>query len=85
MMENAQITVTIYGGFDGGLVVYESVDGESRLVFGGDHEAATKYLSGRMVGLLGAAEPGPVATYTKPRAVNPAVLREHLKTEIISG
>lgn len=53
-MENAQITVTVYGGFDGGLVIYESSPGgeESRLVFGGNLEEANKYLHKRMSELL---------------------------------
>lgn len=59
-MDNVQITVTICVGFDGGIVVYESSHNDSRLVFGGDHEAATKYLAGRMARMIddNAKEPG---------------------------
>lgn len=59
-MENVQTTVTICAGFDGGIIIYESAQGESRLVFGGDHEAATKYLASRMARLIddNAKEPG---------------------------
>jgi len=43
-----QIQISILSGQDGGLVIYETVDDDSVLVFGGDLEAAGKYLTSRM-------------------------------------
>lgn len=59
-MENVQITLTICVGFDGGIIVYESTHNDSRLVFGGDHKAATEYLSSRMSKMIedNAKQPG---------------------------
>lgn len=75
-MDNVQVTLTICAGFDGGIIVYESDHSDSRLVFGGDHEAATKYLAGRMARLIddNAKEPGVEEDYylkTAPRVTEP--------------
>lgn len=58
-MNNATIQLTIYAGHDGGLICYETVlsgdaysTPESRLVFGGNLDEASKYLTGRMAGML---------------------------------
>jgi len=42
-----QLGLTIVAGQDGGLVIYELIDGEQVLVFGGDLEAFTKYMNAR--------------------------------------
>ena len=57
-MDNAQITLTILSGTHGGLIVYETIEGEQHLVFGGDHEAATKYLATRMANLSSEPQEG---------------------------
>lgn len=64
-MDNVQVTMTICAGFDGGIIIYESTHDESRLVFGGDHKAATEYLSGRMARLIddNAKQPGEGGEY----------------------
>lgn len=54
---NPTINLTILAGQDGGLVIYESVNDEygapdSRLVFGGNLDEASKYLTSRMSGML---------------------------------
>lgn len=43
-----QINISILAGQDGGLIVYEAVDGEQVLAFGGNLDEASKYLSSRM-------------------------------------
>ena len=52
------INISILAGQDGGLVVYELVEGETMqtLVFGGDLAAATKYLEGRMSRIIVTSE-----------------------------
>ena len=50
---NPTFTFTIMAGFDGGRVVYESVQDEfgthdSRLVFGGNHDEVAKYVADRI-------------------------------------
>lgn len=77
-MENNQITVTVYGGFDGGLVIYETTGtNESRLVFGGNLEEANKYLHRRMAELLveSDAQPAPRST---ARAMTKTMLADRL-------
>ncbi len=59
MQSNNQITVTILNGFDGGLIIYENVDGDNRLVFGGNLSEASDYLTKRMEGLCKVQEKGP--------------------------
>lgn len=61
-MTNGQyIQLTIYAAQDGGAVFYETVAGDeygtpdSRLVFGGDLEASSKYLTGRISAMLEAS------------------------------
>jgi hypothetical protein len=63
-MNNPTIQLTIYAGQDGGLICYETVldteygTPDSRLVFGGNLDEASKYLTGRMAGMLdGKSEP----------------------------
>lgn len=48
-MSEQQIGLSILAAQDGGLVIYEYINGsEQSLVFGGNLEAATLYLSSRM-------------------------------------
>lgn len=52
-MENAQFTITVMKGLDGGRIIYEAtVDEygahESRLVFGGNPDEASKYVAERI-------------------------------------
>lgn len=52
-MENPQFTITVMKGFDGGRVIYEAVTDEygvheSRLVFGGNPDEASKYVAERI-------------------------------------
>jgi hypothetical protein len=55
---NPTTNLTILAGADGGIIIYEAVpvhfDGasEQKLVFGGNLEEASKYLTRRMQGLL---------------------------------
>lgn len=42
-----QLNLTVFAGQDGGLVIYELIDGEQVLVFGGDLEAFSKYMNAR--------------------------------------
>lgn len=51
-----QINLTIISGADGGLIVYENLDGESALMFGGDLDATSKYLTTRMQRISTSAE-----------------------------
>jgi hypothetical protein len=51
-MTNNQIIVTILGGLDGGLVIYETVEGEQQLTFGGNLDEASKYLTNKMRSLV---------------------------------
>ena len=60
-----QINLTILAGVDGGLIVYENVDGESVLVFGGDLEASTKYLTSRMSKIIVSGERKEIAGSVK--------------------
>lgn len=61
---NEQIDLSIIAARDGGVVIYEAKDGDSVLVFGGDPQAATKYLAGRMEGLQGQSPPAePIPHY----------------------
>lgn len=58
MQDNNQITVTVLSGFDGGFIVYETViDEPTRLVFGGNLDEVSTYLTGRMKGLIEPAKP----------------------------
>lgn len=44
-----QLNLTIVPGQDGGIIIYEFIDGAEQVpVFGGDLDATTKYLSNRM-------------------------------------
>jgi len=51
---NAQITITVMAGYDGGRIVYETVPSDeygthdSRLVFGGNVEETSKYVAERI-------------------------------------
>lgn len=82
-MENNQITVTVYGGFDGGLVIYESTQqGENRLVFGGNLEEANKYLHRRMADLL--VEDGPVTATPLPRSVARSLSKTLLADKLVA-
>lgn len=47
-MTMQQITLSIIAAQDGGIVLYEAVDGENVLAFGGDLPSVTKYLEARM-------------------------------------
>ena len=51
-----QLNITLLAGLDGGLIVYENVDGEPVLVFGGDLDASTKYLTSRMSKIIVSGE-----------------------------
>lgn len=55
MQDNAQISLTVLAGTDGGLIIYEG----DRLVFGGNLDEATTYLHRRMED-LGKAQPSMV-------------------------
>jgi len=92
-MDNPQFSITVYRGLDGGRVIYESIDGESRLVIGGNQEEAVKWFAAKMAKL---DETGPELPeserliYAPParpavRDLNPVALRETLKTNIIQG
>jgi hypothetical protein len=84
-MENNQITVTVYGGFDGGLVIYESTQqGENRLVFGGNLEEANKYLHRRMADLLVGPEPGLVEVSPLPRSVARSLSKTLLADKLVA-
>lgn len=66
-----QINLSILAGQDGGLVVYELVDGEQSLVFGGDLDAVTKYMNGRMAKIVVSPDrqkdaPKPILTRETP-------------------
>ena len=56
---NDAIIVNIMAGQDGGLVVYEAVDAEQTLVFGGDLDAVTKYLNTRLARIVHQPEQAP--------------------------
>lgn len=58
MTTGQYIQLTIYAAQDGGAVFYETLTGDeygtpdSRLVFGGDLDASSKYLTGRIAAML---------------------------------
>lgn len=52
-----ELNITILKGRDGGLIVYENIDGESVLIFGGNLEEASKYLSTRMGSIIDTPTP----------------------------
>lgn len=55
MQDNNQMVLTVIAGFEGGLIIYDGTNGTSRLLFGGNLDEASKYLTARMEKLL--AEP----------------------------
>lgn len=79
---NPTITITIMAGFDGGRIVYESLQDEfgthdSRLVFGGDVDQCSKYVADRIAKL----DSQPAA----PRQIEqPAKIRIRRKPEPVS-
>lgn len=50
--DNNHMVLTVMAGFDGGLIVYDGSNGGSRLVFGGNIEEASRYLTARMEKLV---------------------------------
>jgi hypothetical protein len=79
-MENAQFTITVMKGLDGGRIIYEAtVDEygahESRLVFGGNPDEASKYVAERIAKQDG-EQPKPVRQID-----GPVKIRARRKTE----
>lgn len=63
-----QLNISILSAQDGGLVVYEAVEGEQTLVFGGNLDEASKYLHSRMSKI--------VLSPDRPREIRPNAVRE---------
>jgi hypothetical protein len=73
-MDNPQFTITIMRGFDGGRVIYEAITDdygahESRLVFGGNEDEASRYVADRISRLSGEN----AAPEQEPRQIEPPV------------
>lgn len=50
--DNNHMVLTVMAGFDGGLIIYDGSNGGSRLVFGGNIEEASRYITARMEKLV---------------------------------
>lgn len=74
-----QINIFLIAGQDGGLIVYELVDGENVLVFGGDLEASTKYLTGRMSKIIVTGE-RPQREITAKKPVREITISDRLRS-----
>lgn len=73
-MSNPTFTITVMAGYDGGRIVYESVIDEygahdSRLVFGGNADEASKYVAERIAKL----EDAPQQQKDEPRQLEAPV------------
>lgn len=74
MQTNDQIMLTILAGTDGGLIVYETLESENRLVFGGNLDEVSAYLHQRMdrLGLKETIPGEPQAHVVIPTTAKPA-------------
>lgn len=88
-MENPQFTITVMKGFDGGRVIYEAtVDEygahESRLVFGGNPDEASKYVAERIAKQDG-EQPKPVRQIEGPVKIRVRKVREPQPLDVLEA